>query len=103
MYVKAVFDLAHYTKLKQTEMPIIDRTQCNNTGDISGFVTDKYMICAGLVPVKYMTAHLPGLIPVTHKYMSGQNLIPVTHKLTAHLPGLIPVTHKLMIPYNCLC
>jgi hypothetical protein len=36
------------TKLKQTEMPIIDRTQCNNTGDISGFVTDN-MICAGVL------------------------------------------------------
>ena len=29
-------------------MPIIDRTQCNNTGDISGFVTDN-MICAGVL------------------------------------------------------
>lgn len=29
-------------------MPIIDRTQCNNTGDIAGFVTDN-MICAGVL------------------------------------------------------
>jgi hypothetical protein len=29
-------------------MPIIDRTQCNNTGDISVFVTDN-MICAGVL------------------------------------------------------